>query len=263
MAVRSNIAFIFKNLKLNLQKQAQYKTAFVMQIVMMILNNLTFIIQWIIVFSITKSIGGYGFREVILLWAISAGAYGVAHLFFEGAFHIDEVIYEGKLDVYLTQPKNVLISLCSSESRASAIGDILYVFIALLIIKATWWWFLAIIPVCLVGGILYTAIVVCFQNIAFYVKRGGAVANVVDSAITMFSNYPPVIFNFVAKLILFTVIPAGFIVFVPAQYLFLGFNIWWLLGTIGVTILITILAFLLFKLGLRRYNSGNLMGGRL
>lgn len=261
--VGKNLAYIFKYLKLNLKKEAQYKTSFAMQIIMMIMNNAFFILQWIVIFSVTKSIGGYGFKEIMLLWALSAGSYGVAHLFFRGAFDIGETIYDGKLDVFLTQPKNVLINICCSKCSVSAIGDIIYTFIALAIAGAAWWWYLAIIPVSIIGGIMYAAIVVCFQTLAFYIKKGSAVADMVSSAITLFANYPPVIFNVVAKVFLYTIIPVGFMIFVPAQYIFLGFNIWWILGMIGVTIFLTILAFLLFKLGLKRYNSGNLMGGRL
>ncbi len=260
--VAKNLALIFKYLKLNLQKEYQYKTSFFLQIFMMIANNAFFIIQWVIIFSITSSIGGYGFKEVILLWGISSGMYGVAHLFFGGAFDIGDLVYEGKLDVFLTQPKNVLVNLICSKSNISAIGDIIYSFIALIIAGASWWWYLAIIPVCILGGLIYASIVICFQTLSFYIKKGNAVADMISSAITLFSNYPPVIFNFATKIVLFTIIPVGFIIFVPMQYLFLGFNIWWLLGLVGFTLFIICLAFLLFKLGLKKYNSGNLMGGR-
>ena len=115
MVVKNNFKLIFSYLKLNLKKEYEYKTSFFLKIVMMILNNAFFILQWIIVFSIVDSIGGYGFNEVLLLWAISAGSYGVAHLFFNSAFSVGELIYNGKLDVYLTQPKNLLINVCCSS----------------------------------------------------------------------------------------------------------------------------------------------------
>ncbi|MCI8555679.1 MAG: hypothetical protein HFI85_03810 [Clostridia bacterium] len=263
MGVRKNLALIFKYLKINVQKEFQYKTSFFMQIFMMIANNAFFIIQWLVIFSISTNIAGYGFKEVLLLCGISSGMYGVAHLFFGGAFHIGELVYEGKLDVYLTQPKNVLINLSCSSSSMSAIGDILYAFIALAIIGASWWWFLAIIPVCIVGGIIYVAIVVCFQSISFYIKRGNAIADMVSSAVTLFSNYPPEIFNTITKFLLYTIIPVGFIIFVPAKYIFFSFNAWWILGMIGFAVVLCALAFLFFYLGLKKYNSGNLMGGRL
>ncbi len=263
MGVKKNLALIFKYLKLNIQKSYQYKTSFYMQIFMMIANNAFFIIQWLIVFSISSSIGGYGFNEVMLLWAISAGMYGFAHLFFNGAFQIGELVYEGKLDVYLTQPKNVLINICCSNSSVSAIGDILFVFLVLAITGATWWWYLAIIPVCIIGGIILVSVVVCAQSLSFYIKKGSAVADMIANTMLLFSNYPPVIFGTFAKILLFTIIPVGFIVFVPAQHIFLGFNLWWILGLLAFTIFVCSLAFLLFKLGLKRYNSGNLMSGRL
>ncbi|MBE5736681.1 MAG: hypothetical protein E7356_04970 [Clostridiales bacterium] len=261
--VAKNLGLIFKYFNLNIRKAYQYKTSFFMSIIMMICNNAFFIIQWLIIFSVTDRIGNYGFEEVMLLWALSAGTYGVAHVFFEGAFNIGSLVYEGKLDVYLTQPKSVLINLICSESSISAIGDLLYTFIALAIAGAPWWWYLAIIPVSIVGGIIYVAVVTCFQTLSFYVKRGSSIADMINSAVTMFGNYPPIIFNSVVKVILFTIVPCGFMIFVPAENLFLGFNIWWILGMIGFAVITTILAFILFKRGLRKYNSGSLMGGRL
>lgn len=261
--VAKNLALIFKYFKLNMQKEYQYKTAFFTKIIMMILNDVFFILQWIIIFQVTDKIGNYGFKEVMLLWALSAGSYGVAHAFFEGAFNIGNLVYEGKLDVYLTQPKNVLINLICSETSVSALGDIAYSFIALAIAGASWWWYLAIIPVSIVGGIIYTAVIICFQTLSFHIKRGSSIADMINSSTTMFSNYPPVIFNTIIKLVLFTIIPCGFIVFVPAEFIFLSFNIWWVLAIIGFAIFVVVLAFILFKVGLKKYNSGNLMGGRL
>lgn len=263
MAVKNNLKLIFSYLKLNLKKEAEYKTSFFLKIVMMILNDVFFILQWVVVFSIVDNIGGYGFNDVLLLWALSAGSYGVAHLFFNNAFSIAEIIYNGKLDVYLTQPKNLLINVSCSSCSVSAIGDILYAFIVLIIIKAAWWWYLAIIPAIIIGGLVFVSIAVIFQSLCFYIKNGSALSDMVASATTMFANYPPVIFKGVAKILLYTIIPAGFMVFIPAEAIFLGFNLWAILFWVAITILLIIIAFLSFKLGLKHYSSGNLMGGRL
>ncbi len=258
-----NISLIFKYLKLNITKVMQYKTSFIMQIVMMILNNAFFIFQWIVIFNITDSINGYGFNEVMLLWGLTAGSYGVAHLFFNGAFSIGDLVYEGKIDVYLTQPKNVLINICSSSSSISAIGDIIYCFLMLIIAKAAWWWYLAAIPIIIIGGLIYTSIIVCFQTISFYAKQGNSVADIISTGIINFANYPIGIFNDFIKFLMFTIIPCGFMVFVPVQYIFLSFNIYWVLGLIAFTIFVMFLAFFLFNRGLKKYSSSNLMTGRL
>ena len=95
-----------------------------MQIAMMILNDLFFIIQWYIIFQLVDNIGGYGFKEVMLLWALSAMGYGIAHALFSGAFNIANLIYEGRLDVFLTQPKNALTNNIDSENIINACSSI-------------------------------------------------------------------------------------------------------------------------------------------
>ncbi len=263
MAVKNNLKLIFSYFALNLKKEWKYKSSFFMQLIMMILNDAFFIIQWVIVFNLVDNIGGYGFRETMLLWSISAGGFGICHTFFYGAWKIKDMVYEGRLDVFLTQPKNVLINVCCSSTSISALGDIIYCFIVLILIKAPFIWFLYMIPTIILSGLIYVSVYVIYVSLCFYVKRGDAFAKAVEGTILKAANYPPAIFNFAVKVIFFTAIPTFFYTFVPAEYLFLSFNIWWLLGYAGFTALIVSFAFLAFNKGLKRYNSGSLMGGRL
>jgi ABC-2 type transport system permease protein len=66
------------------------------------------------------------------------------------------------------------------------------------------------------------------------------------------------IFSGVVRLLLFTVVPAGFISFVPLQLLH-QFTWQLLVGMAGFTLLFVAIAVGLFELGLKRYESGNLM----
>lgn len=263
MGVKNNLKLIFSYFKLNLKKEWKYKSSFFMQIIMMILNDAFFIIQWYIIFQLVDDIGGYGFNETMLLWAISAGGYGFSHAFFSGAWNIKDIVYEGKLDVYLTQPKSVLLNVCCSSTEVSAIGDMIYAFVVLAIIGAPWYWYLIMIPAMILAGLIYVSVYVVYVSLCFYIKRGDAVAKSVESTYNKAGNYPAHIYNSVVKGLLYTLIPALFYTFVPAQYFFLTPNVWWILGAIGVTALWVTLAFVSFKLGLKKYNSGNLMGGRL
>lgn len=263
MAVKNNIKLIFSYFWLNLKKEWQYKQSFFMQIFMMIINDLFFIIQWLVIFRIVDNIGGYGFKELMLLWAVAAGGYGVSHSLFGGAWNIKDMIYDGKLDVFLTQPKNVLINVSCSSTSIAAIGDILYAFVALAIAGATWWWYLLIIPISILVGLIYVAVYVCYVSLAFYIKRGDAVAQSVEGTINKVGTYPPQIFSNVVKWLFMTIIPAFFYTFLPVQFIMLTPNLGWILIMFGVTILWTSLAFILFNAGLKKYNSGSLMGGRL
>lgn len=263
MAVKNNLKLIFSQFKLNLKKEWQYKTSFFMQIIMMVFNDLFLILQWIIVFGVVNDIGGYGFYETMLLLAVSAGGYGFAHMLFNGAWNIRDMVYDGKLDVYLTQPKNVLINVCSSSTEIAAIGDIIYSFVVLVLIKAPWHSYLLIIPAMILAGLLYTALHVSFISLSFWINRGDAVAKAVEGTIMKAGNYPPGIFSGVTKWLFFTIIPTFFYTFIPVQYMLLSLNIWWILIFVAVVCLWVALAFFIFHKGLKRYNSGSLMGGRV
>lgn len=259
----ANIKLIFDYFLLNLKKEWQYKTSFFMQIVMMILNDAFFIIQWVVIFQIVDDIGGYGLNEALMLFALSAGYFGIAKTFFGGIFNINSLIYDGKLDVYLTQPKNLLINVSCSSTDISAIGDIFYVFVVLVIVGAAWWWYFAILPIIILGGILYASLYATYASLAFFVKRGDAVAQAVEGAFMKADKYPPSIYNFAVKVLLYTVIPSAFFTFVPLEYLLLGFNIWWACIYVGFISVWVFLAFFCFRRGVKRYNSGSLFGGRL
>lgn len=263
MGGKNNFKLIFNYFKLNIKKEWKYKSSFIMQILMMILNDAFFIIQWVIIFSLVDDIGGYGFNETMMLWALSAGAFGVSHVFFNGAWKIKDIVYEGKLDVFLTQPKNVLINVCCSSTDVSALGDIVYAFVVLAIIGAPWHWYLLMIPTMIMAGLIWVSVYVTYVSLCFYMKRGDAVARSVESTMNKAGQYPQAIYSTAVKAILFSVIPALFYTFVPVQYIFLTPNVWWILGFVGETIFWVVLAFISFKLGLKKYNSGNLMGGRL
>ena len=85
----------------------------------------------IIIYSIKDNIGGYSFKQVLLLWGLAAMGYGVSRFFFKNAFDLSDIINTGKLDNYLVQPKNVLLSVITSDVEVSALGDILYGYIIL------------------------------------------------------------------------------------------------------------------------------------
>lgn len=263
MAVKNHLKLIFSYFKLNLKKEWKYKSSFFMQIIMMILNDLFFIIQWYIIFKLVDNIGGYGFKEVMLLWAIAAGGFGFSHLFFGGVWNIKEIVYEGKLDVFLTQPKNVLLNVACSSTNIATMGDLLYAFVVLLVIGSPWQWYLLIIPAIILSGLIYASVYVVYVSFCFYIKGGDAVAHSVEGTLNKVGNYPPAIFNNAVKFLLSTLIPAFFFTFIPAQYFFLSPNIWMILIAVLVTAFWVCLAFICFKRGLKKYNSGNLMGGRL
>ena len=104
---KNQLKVVYQSIKYALQREMLNKVTFISNIVFMILNNACFILQWIIIYSIKEDVGGYTFKQVILLWGMAALTYGISRFFFKEAFNLPEIINHGKLDNYLVQPKNV------------------------------------------------------------------------------------------------------------------------------------------------------------
>ena len=229
-----------------------------MNILFMILNNASFIIQWVVIFSIKDEIGGYVMKDILLFWGIAAGVFGVSRFFFYKAFSISDVINEGKLDSYLVQPKNVLISIITSDITVSAIGDMIYGYIMLAIYGMTIPRFLLFTLFIICGGLTVANISIIFGSLSFWFDKSDVLMDTVNNMMVSFATYPDEIFKGVTKIILYTIVPVGLICYIPTKIL-MTFDFRLILAVFTTTAFFIIAAFLVFYLGLKRYSSSNLM----
>lgn len=262
MEVKNQVKVIILSVKYNIMRQMVNKVTFITNILFMILNNATFIIQWIILFRLKDEIGGYTIKEVILLWGIAASTFGVANIGFNGAFKLGDLIINGKLDTFIVQPKNIFLSVLTSETRISAIGDLIYGYICLIIYGVNIENFILFTIFSIAGGIILTAFISIIQSLSFWIVRGDVLADTLFTAIINFGTYPGKIFKGIIKIILYTIIPVGLANYLPVETI-INFNIMSFLYIILFTVAIVILAFVMFYKGLKRYSSSNLMSSRV
>ena len=229
---------------------------------MMILNNLSFVAVLAILFTVVNNIGGMNFDQMAALFAVSCGGYAVMHMFFYGAFDIKDNIYNARLDVYMTQPKNLLLNVSCSATSVSAIGDFVCGLIILGIVNAPLWWFAAFIPIALFSGLIYFGMYIFWISFAFYIRAGDALAKVAEDITLKASVYPRAIYNNIAKFIFLTFIPVTLYTFFPVEYILMNFSGLHAAIILGGTIAWLVLAFSFFKFSVRRYTSGSVMGGR-
>lgn len=259
---KNQIKVIILSVKYNIMRQMINKVTFITNILFMILNNASFIVQWLILFSIRDEIGGYTLKEVILLWGMASGIFGISHILFYKAFEIPDLIINGKLDTFLVQPKNVFLSVITSDSSISAIGDLIYAYICLTIYGITVNNFLLFTIFVITGGLILTAFVSILGSTCFWITKGDTLADALCNIMINFATYPGTIFKGGIKLILYTVIPVGIANYLSVDTI-LNFNIFNFIYIIVFTIVITILAFVIFNKGLKRYSSSNLMSSRI
>lgn len=238
------------------------KTTFITNILFMILNNASFIIQWLVLYSLKDNVGGYSFKQVMLLWGIAAATFGVSRFFFKKAFSLSDTINTGKLDSYLVQPKNVLLSCITTDVEPSAIGDLLYGYIMLFIYGFTIPRFILFTIFIICGGLILTSIAVILASLSFWFDKTDILADTGNSLMTNFATYPDGIFKGTVKILLFTLLPVGIVNYIPVKVI-TEFNIYLFILVILVTCLLITIAFIIFHKGLKRYSSSNLMIARL
>lgn len=261
MVVKNQFKISFLSVKYAVIREMLNKVTFLSNVIFMILNNASFIIQWLVLYSLKDNIGGYSFKQVLLLWGMAAGTYGVSRFFFKNAFNLSDIINNGKLDAYLVQPKCVLLSSITSGSDVSALGDLIYGYIMLFIYGFTIPKFLLYTLFIVCCGFILTAISVILSSLSFWFQKSDILADTGNSLMTNFATYPDGIFKGVVKILLYTLIPVGIVNYIPVRIL-TEFNIYLMLIVILATILFVILAFFIFYKGLKKYSSSNLMIAR-
>jgi ABC-2 type transport system permease protein len=193
---------------------------------------------------------------------MAAATFGVSRFFFKNAFHLSDTITNGKLDAYLVQPKDVLLSAITSDVEVSAIGDMLYGYIMLVLYGITIENFLMFTLFGICGGLILTSISVIFSSLSFWFRKADMISDTANSLMVNFATYPSSIFKGLAKIILYTIVPVGVSTYLTVDVI-RSFNIYSFFIIIVTTITLVTLAYVVFNKGLKRYSSSNLMISRI
>lgn len=244
-------------LRHNLMSAMAYRGAFFMQVVGMILNDAMLLFFWAVLFSRLPTLRGWDLGGVMTLYGIVAFGFGAATIVCGNASQVARIITSGDLDYYLVLPADPLLHLLVSRMSLSAWGDLLFGLLVFLVAAPGRW---ASLPLFLFLGLLSGAILIAFSvlvnSLAFWIGSADSLAAQMNNAMLTFGLYPVEIFPGAIRLLLYTLIPAAFVGSLPAT-LISDFDWPRLLGLTAFTVAIVAAAWLVFRWGLRRYESGN------
>ncbi len=250
--------------RLNLASALEYRASFLMQAFGMALSNASFVFFWAIAFDqLGGRIAGYSFEDVMFIWAAASASFGLAHVLFANARSLSRLIVTGELDTFLLQPCNVLVNVLCAKTSLSAYGDLLYGFVLMALTQgadaAAWGWFLVAV---VVGGLLMCAVTLAAHTLTFYLGDASVIGGMVTEFLINFSIYPETIYGGVVRALMYTLVPAGFMVHVPLR-LARAFSPWLAAGMFAAAGAYCAFAAWFFYRGLRRYESGNMIVTRM
>ncbi len=225
----------------------------------MAFNDAMIIVFWWMFFQQFPQVGGWGLPDVLRLWAVAAVSFGLATAVFGNTPRIATLIATGQLDYYLGLPKNVLLHVLVSRSSVPSWGDALFGVVAFCLAgdlsPAS---VLLFVTFVITGGAVLVAYHVLVGSAAFWIGNSESFSAQASGALVNFSTYPGSIFRGWLKVVTLTLIPAGMISHVPVELLRrfdpLAFG-----GVVAFAVLSVVLAAVVFRAGLRRYESGNLL----
>jgi len=261
--MRAHLAFLAAMVAMNLKSSFALRGAFWLQAGFMTANNLLYFCFWWIFFDRFEEVGGWRVADVAALYGVVAAGFGFAVVFAGGIRDLSRSIVDGDLDAYLTQPKNPLLHLVSSKTSAAGWGDLLSGIGFLLGSGLVDWRALPLAALAvLLSASVFIASGVILHSLAFWLGRIDNLARQMWDFLVTFSIYPRPIFSGALKLLLFTLIPAGFIGYLPVELL-RDFEWQGLAASVAGALAYCALAVAVFAAGLRHYESGNRFGVRV
>jgi len=242
----SHIRLLIESTKLNLYSAMEYKFNFIMYALGMFINDIFWLALWFILFTRFENLNGWVFKDILLLYSVLTVSFGIVFSLFGS----------GKLDYYLTLPKNVLFH-SSLKMSYSAVGDLLFG-----LALAPFAIGISDIPLYLyfliTGGILFFSITLIFNSLSFFIGSSERLGGIAFESILSLASYPLSVYGGITKFILLTLLPAGLISGIPVQVI-RRFDLTWFLLTGAIAIVFLTVAILIFYKGLKRYESGNLL----
>jgi ABC-2 type transport system permease protein len=251
--------FVGAYIKTNWNAAIEYRVSLVSQILGMFINDALWVIFWVLYFTKFPVLNGWELQDVLVLWATVTTSFGLVGGLLSNSLRIPLLVVQGQLDYYLALPKDVLVHVLVSQIRLVNLGDLMFGPILLvLMVDLSPLRVLVFVVATLLAALVMLGFFLATGSLVFYLGNSQTLSGQLYNALLHFATYPTPIFSGGVKLILFTVIPAGFVASLPVELVrqaeWAGFA-----QLAGAAAFFMGLGVLVFRQGLKRYESGNLL----
>jgi ABC-2 type transport system permease protein len=260
--LRNYLGLVWAYVKLNTNAQLEYRGAFFAQVVAMFVNDLVWVAFWVLFFTRFPVLRGWDVRDVITVWAVAAGGFGLAHAVYGNTLMLATLIAQGQVDVWMLYPRALLPHMLLGRMSATSWGDALFGFaVYVAFVRPDLPHFLLFTAMCVSTAVLFVGFGILAGSLGFFLGNATTLAEQWRFALITFATYPATVFEGSVKLVLFTAIPAAFVNLLPIEALrqmSLGYAALAFAGSLAVLGV----GVAVFQIGLRRYESGNLVALR-
>lgn len=250
-------------MKQNFNNKRMLKTSFIIQIISMLISNLSFFIIWMVFSQTIGTHNGWGTLQTFGMLSTSILVFGIVHSCFGSLMHWYEKIPYGAFDIYLTKPKSLYIRIINSEFTVSALGDLIQgslgIGIFLILSHASFQsvcvFFLLIIP----AVIIQVSFIMICNCIVFWLPQSQRLPLALINFILLPATQPISLLDGPMRFFYLFIVPALVIGGLPVETLL---HADWRLFALAYAIALfwLLLSHQILKLSIRRYESGNSIG---
>jgi len=245
-------------LRASLADSLANRGSFWFQVAVMIVNDGTWILFWVLFFHQVGTLRGWQTQDVIVLFCILLTSAGAALGLFANSRRIGHLAADGALDETLVLPVGPLSHILTSRIDAANLGDLLFGPVLFAVAGSPTPERAAIFVLgSVAGSIVLIGFLVACGALTLFVGGRGEQADMGFNAILIFASYPLDLFGGATKVLLFTAVPAAFVTGVPAQ-LMRSFDPARAVLLAGMAAVFAGLGWATFELGLRHYSSGSI-----
>jgi len=264
-AVTRPIYLYFRLLGQQMKAIMAYEADFVIYAGSAVLVQLVgFIFIWTI-FQRIPTINGWTMWEVVMMYALIFLTEGVGSLFFEGTWGLARLVYTGKFDSFLLRPVSPILQVVTADVGLNGLGNIVtgFILIGLSVTHVSLEWTpgrIAMLAIAIVSAsAIRVAINLGTAATVFWTRSPWSSVPMFVHQLGDFAKYPLTIYSLGVQVIIVIAIPFAFVSFFPTAVVF-GESPWSLPGLLTplVAIYTVVLAVVIFRVGLRRYEgAGN------
>lgn len=256
------VRLYMKYMSQSLKGKLEYKGDFLIRIIASFVMQICGLVSIWGIFLNIGEINGWGYWEIVLVYAAMNFSIGFGEIFFDGPWSLNHLYMTGKLDFYITRPVPVLFQLFASAIGVNGIGNAatalgLFVY-ALKHIEYQIPVQAIVVFVILMFFSLPVkgAIILLSTSSTFWTKApGNAFANLVHN-LADYLKYPITIYPRIIQIFLSVIVPYAFVSFYPVSYL-LKKEIYGTLALAGplVSFGFAMLAIVVFNRGIKKYEG--------
>ena len=229
----------------------------------LLINFLDFVGIWFMFHSI-DALGGFGLREIGLLYGLTGAAMGVGDLVISNVEQLGLKIRTGRLDVMMTKPVPLLVQVAADQFQLRRLGRLAQALVVLAwaapVVDWTGLRGVVGLEALLAGSVIFCCLFIAFSAVQFWTTDSSEFANAFTYGGNTVLQYPMTVFPKALVTSLTYGLPLAFVNWYPALFLLgrsdpLGAPDWLRFASpVPAAVLVAVTA-VVWRAGVRHYRS--------